>query len=105
MGPDTMQNISEKALKILYLIASSPLITSNEVQQVSSYLFKDPKLANHLCKKLNDVKCTFSTALNMAKRYPVVLVIDEVCASVSTSDFIKFTITLILLTRFSLAGT
>lgn len=71
------EDVSDKLMNILYLLASSPSILPSEVPGVVHSLVKDKKFASYVSKKVCDVKSTFNTALNQVERHPVILLIDE----------------------------
>lgn len=82
--------ISDKAFNILYLLASSPSISSSEVQKVVCSLFKDQKFASYMSKKVCDVKSKFCTPLLRGdERHPVILLVDEVCVIFSFFSLIN----------------
>lgn len=71
------QCVTEKALSILYLVASSPFITPNQILRVCSLTLENKKFALYMSKKISDIIRSYSAALQLAKRHPVVLIIDE----------------------------
>lgn len=70
-------HLSEKTLRILYLLASSPAVTPKELLVVISTLLDDQRFTVYLSKKICEITSAHSAALHAAKRHPVVLLIDE----------------------------
>ena len=75
---EVIQDLSDKALQLLYILASSH--QTNTIKQIfeiiSSMLF-DKNFAKYLTKEILTIKNDFSSQLLSCKRYPVVLVVDE----------------------------